>query len=192
MLIRTLSISLLLLALSACEGLFDVAGPPGMSSLRFQHSGFAGGAAGLYSAMGEVPLLSTGQMPYGDWAYALRDGAVPPGVFVVASHPAADGRFDVARISLPSGVGPGDRITFLEMCETAPACGSMSFDIGLHPGTFVALRQCWVRNGELRVLRLTGRRVAGTFSGTAVCAGVPGETQITGGEFDVAMLDADG
>lgn len=191
MLIRTISISLLLLSLPACEGLFDVAGSPGTSSLEFQHSGFAGGGAGVYRAVGEVTLLSTGQLPYGNWAYALRSGAVPPGVHVVASHPAADGRFDLAMIWLPSGVGPGDRITFQEMCETVPACGSMSFDIGLNPGTFVARSQCWVRSGELRVLQLTPQRVAGTFSGTAVCAGAPGETEITDGEFDVAMLDAD-
>lgn len=184
---RTLSATLLLLALAGCEGLFDV-DSSGVSRVEFTHTGFAGGAAGLYSAVGEVPV---GEMPYGNWAFAERTGQRPPGVHIAASRPAADARFDLVAIVLPSGVGAGDRITFQEMCETVPTCGYMSLELGVRAPTESSRMLCWVRRGELRVRTLTDERVAGTFSGTAVCGGVPGETQVTAGEFDVAMLDPD-
>jgi hypothetical protein len=189
--IRKLSACLLLLSLAACEGVFDLQGPAGISKVEFTHTGFAGGAAGLYSAMGEVPILSTGEMPYGDWAFAEPTDVVPPGVQIVASRPAGDGRFDLVNIVLPSGVRAGDRITFLEMCETVASCGYMSLDLGVRSPAESSRTHCWMRHGEMRVRTLTARRVAGTFSGTAVCAGIPGETQVQAGELDVAMLDPD-
>jgi hypothetical protein len=191
MLIRTLSISLLLLSTTGCEGLFDVAGSPGTSSLEFQHSGFAGGGAGVYRAVGNV-TVNPGSMALGDWAYAELAGTPEPlGVQVVASRTAEGGRFDVATILLPAAAEAGQRITVLEMCETSPLCGYMTVDVGLLSRGGIPGARCWVRHGELRLRTRTQRRVAGTFSGTAVCAGSTGETQITGGEFDAAILSPD-
>lgn len=191
MLIRTLSISLLLLSLPACEGLFDVAGSPGTSSLEFQHSGFAGGGAGLYRAVGDV-TVNPGSMALGDWAFAQLTGTPEPlGVQIVASRTSDGGRFDVATLLIPAAAEAGERITFLEMCETSPLCGYMTVDIGLLSAGGIPETRCWMRHGELRLRTRTERRVAGTFSGTVVCASGVAETQITDGEFDVALLDPD-
>lgn len=191
MLIRALSISLLLLSLSGCEGLFDVAGSPGTSRLEFQHSGFAGGGAGVYRAVGEV-TVNPGSMALGDWVYAELAGTPEPlAVQVVASRTTEGGRFDVATLLLPAAAQAGQRITFLEMCEALPLCGYMTVDVGLLSAGGIPETRCWVRHGELSLRTRTERRVAGTFSGTAVCAGRTGETQITDGEFDVAILDPD-
>jgi hypothetical protein len=189
--IRTLSISLPLLSLPACEGLFDVAGAPGTSRLEFQHSGFAGGGAGVYRAVGEV-TVNPGSTALGDWAYAELTGIPEPlTVQIVASRTAEGGRFDVATILLPADAQAGERITFLEMCETSPLCGDMAVDLGLLSAGGIPETRCWMRHGELRLRTRTARRVAGTFNGTAVCASGVAETQITDGEFDVALLDPD-
>lgn len=191
MLIRTLSISLLLVSLPGCEGLFDVAGSPGTSRLEFQHSGFAGGGAGVYRVAGEV-TVNPGSMALGDWAYAELTGTLEPlAVQVVASRPSQGGRFDVVTLLLSAAAEAGQRITFLEMCETSPLCGYLTIDVGLLSAGGIPETRCRVRHGELSLRTRTERRVAGTFRGTAVCAGRTGETQITDGEFDVAILDPD-
>lgn len=188
--VRKLLACALLVALASCEDVFSPRpNAIGVSSFTFGHAAFGGRPAGTYNAMGEVPMEDGGAPP-GDWAFARVTGPAPHPVVVEASRTAGNGRFDVVTLLLPRGAQAGQSITFGQMCEASTTCAQMSIDFGLHPQLNAPEIACAMRSGELRLNTVTERRVAGTFSGTAVCFGAQGgEAQIQGGMFDVALID---
>lgn len=188
MLIRKLAGCSMVLALAACDTLFG-SDPevPGVSSLSFQHDGVGGQAAGTYSAMGDLP--GGGLPELGDWVFAHLKGAGTQSVEISASRTAGSGRYDLVTVLLPPGARSGQRVTFLEMCETVPSCGSFFVIVGWNPDTSRSANLCWLAGGEMRIRRLTSERVAGTFSGSVRCANPPvGPAQVLDGKFDVAIV----
>lgn len=180
--------TLLCLSLAACGDGGLEPRPMGISTLAFSHTGIGTRPAGAYSAVGEVEMQGDG-IPPGEWAFRMRSGPAPQPLLVQASRPAANGRYDRVTMFLPRGVTAGQTLQFGVMCETSPTCANMSIVFGLHPELDAPEVLCSVWGGELRLTTLTSRRAAGTFTGTADCFGTAsGETQVTSGAFDVALV----
>lgn len=189
--VRKLFVCALLVLLAACE---EALGPgtPGSSSFVFDYTGVDGEPAATFEAEGEVPPdYGQGGIPPGDFAFAFRRGDVEPRLVVTAVRSRADGRFDIMTLELPGDVRAGQALQFSEGCGGAD-CARMHVTFGVERATNISRTGCSVVTGQGRVQALTGRRVAGSFSGTATCVGAfTGQAQIQRGVFDVAVIVPD-
>ncbi|WP_420130239.1 hypothetical protein [Longimicrobium sp.] len=188
--IRTLLFCALLASLSACE---DALAPSsrGTSTLVFDYTGIDG--ANAFVAEGDAPPdYGQGGTPPGDWALAFRSGVSEPRLVVTAARSRTGGRFDLMTLELPGAVQPGQTLQFREGCGGEADCAQMIVSFGVERATNISQTSCSVVSGQGRVQALTGRRVAGSFSGTATCVGdFNGQTQIQRGVFDVAVIVPD-
>lgn len=189
--IRKLLFCALLASLSACE---EALGPssPGTSTLVFDYTGFDGNSAEAFVAEGDVPADYGPGTPLGDWAFAFRRGVSEPRLVVTAARSRPGGRFDLMTLELPGAVQPGQTLQFREGCGGEAECAQMVVSFGVERTTNLSQTRCSVVSGQGRVQALTGRRVAGSFSGTATCVGAfNGQTLIQRGVFDVAVIVPD-
>lgn len=190
--IRKLLFCAFLASLSACE---EALGPdsPGTSTLVFDYTGIDGQTANAFVAEGDVPPdYGQGGVPPGDWAFAFRRGVAEPRLVITAARSRPGGRFDLMTLELPGAVKPGQTLQFREGCGGEADCAQMHVSFGVERTTNISQTGCSVVSGQGRVQALTGRRVAGSFSGTATCVGAfNGQTQIQRGVFDVAVIVPD-
>ncbi|HEX2077295.1 MAG TPA: hypothetical protein VHG08_06285 [Longimicrobium sp.] len=161
---------------------------PGLDFVSFSYSAFGGRPGGSFLAAGDNGPEDA-RIALGDWAGAQVPGsASTPVMVLVGSRSAAGGTYDLLVIHLPRDARTGAVVDATLTCEAAPDCAQISLGFGLTSWPGTAEIACTVRTGQVRVTTRTERRLFGTFSGTAVCSGAAlGETQITGGVFDVPL-----
>lgn len=175
------------LLVAACSG----SGPdpvyPGLDFVSFDYSAFGGRPGGSFLAAGDQVPEGV-RIALGDWAAAQVPRSPSEPMVLVGSRSAGGGRYDLLVIYLPRGVRAGASVDAVLMCEAAPNCAQVEIAFGLAswPGTPEV--GCAMRSGQVRITARTERRLFGTFSGTAECAGAAaGDMQITGAAFDVPL-----
>jgi len=185
--IRTLLLCAALVSLSACE---EALGPDrrGPGSLTFEIEGLPGEPSSAFVAEGDVPPDNGGVAP-GDWAFAFRRGEADQRVVITASRQRSDGRSDAMTLQLPAGAQGGQTLQLRELCQDQASCAQLFVSFGLERGSNVSQTGCVVVSGSGHVAALTGRRAAGSFSGSAQCAGAfNGPILLKRGTFDVAVI----
>lgn len=185
----------MLLALAACPS--DGTGPgDGTALLRFSHT--AAGTllpAGTYEAEGEVRMGGQGQIQPGEWVYAVV--GVPPSLLRVnASQRSAlvNGRYDLVIMELPVGLGAGGSVPIHAPCLGLPDCAQVQVRLGVRAqANQTPEMTCTLEGATVTVTARSATRVQGTFSGPGTCyaPGASAPFQVTGGTFDVPILDFD-
>jgi hypothetical protein len=183
----------MLLALAACP--FDSTGPgDDRAVLRFSHT--AAGTllpAGTYEAEGEVRIGSQGQLQPGEWVFAMV--GIPPSLLrVTASRRSAivDGRYDLVLMELPLTLQAGASVPVFSPCVGSPDCAQVQLGVRAQ-GNLTPEMTCGLDGGTATVTARSDTRIQGTFSGPGNCfaPGASAPFQVTGGTFDVPILDFD-
>lgn len=184
----------MLLALAACPS--DGTGPDGTAMLRFSHT--AAGTllpAGTYEARGEVRMGSQGQIRPGEWVYALV--GIPPSLLRVNASQRSvliNDRYDLMMMELPVGLGAGGSVPIHAPCLGLPDCAQVQMRLGVRAGANQTPEMtCTLVGATVTVTARSATRVQGTFSGPGNCYAPGGSApfQVTGGTFDVPILDFD-
>jgi hypothetical protein len=171
-----------------------------LGSLRFDYSG--SGYGGSFSASGALETDGSGRPEFRSFAFATRDESLNDVVLVTAFDAGQHPRGDAMLLAVESAVGTGDYSLDFDCdpdFEGDCAFGIFMRDVDLLRADVEMEPQgeaLFFESGTVRLTRLTGTVVEGSFSGTGVFVDLEtgeesGPVQVTGGTFRVPVLSAD-
>lgn len=183
-----------LVALSACNEDPFAPNRVDSGSVRFNFPGAAGQPATVFDASGSAELTRSGNFQMGDWAYSER-GPQAPQPIILHSSMRAEPKYHYLTMQIPRDAQSGDVLRGDPQCSaTAIDCARIGFLFNtLANGG--ATTACVMTSGEVRITSASSSRMRGTFDMTASCTpaptGPPELATITGGTFDVEIIDYD-
>ena len=192
-LIRTAALApALLAALAACDSSTEPGSGPSRIQFTYVGTGTGGTIQGTYNAEGDFVL----GRPQLEQTFAIGHRYADDGAMGIISNVARSATLpDYMSLTIP-------RLT-VGSAAIDPDCAT-DFCAGIFLGLELPAAEgsqaeysCSLQAGTLRITAISETRMRGDFSGTGVCLGAPGtedleEFRITGGTFDVKVIEATG
>lgn len=177
-------------ALAACESSTEPGTGPSRIGFTYVGTGAEGTIQGTYSAESDF-VVGRSQLTQ-TFAIGHRYAAA---VGVISNVARSAGLSDNTSLTIPRlTVGS---VSIDPACET-DYCAEVFLGLELPSAEgSQAKYSCSLQAGTLRITAISDMRARGDFSGTGVCIGAPGtedleEFRITGGTFDVKVIEAAG